>query len=917
MLLGRDHEVGAVVSLVAGVRKGNSGALVLRGEPGIGKTELLDHAVGAADGMQLTRVVGVQSETELGFGALHQLLRPFLERMRALPPPQRHALGIAFGLEAGTAPDRFLVGLAALSLIADAAVRAPVLCVVDDAQWLDRASAEALGFVARRVLADRIGMLFAVRSSDEPPGLAGLPLLEVSGLPASAAAELLASAAPFPVADGVRQRIVAETFGNPLALIELARDLSAEELAGSSPLPDPLPLRGLLERLYQARVKTLPADAQAFLLLAAAEPAGDHGLLWRAAGRLGLPVPLPAAMVNAVDGLVSVAPRIRFRHPLIRNAAYWAGSPDERRRVHEALAAASDPELEPERRAWHLAAAATAPDESVAAALELAATSAGERGDWPNAAALLERASGLTPTSDGRARRTVAAARARIRAGDAEAARVLLLQAGPGIRAPRALGEVRRIEGRIFFAQRNYADACFAHLAAARLLGELDPPSARAAMLDAFAAARVAGKFAPVGARHEDVLRLTQAEPRPERLTLADQLLDGYAVLIESGPEVGPPRLREVINAVLADGAQAGASPHLLPNAWTAAAELFDDSSWRDLTALWIRQAREQGPLALLPLALSQAPLFDVFVGRFARAERGFAEWRSVAAAFSSGTEPEPSLAPEVVLLAWQGNEPAVRATVAELIPMLERTGRGLSLRVAQLGVTVLELGLGNYQAALASAQAAQPGGGLVGAAAWPDLIEAAVHSGEHDVAVDAANELARLARSSGSRWALGLLARSRALVSSDSDAEPLYEAAIDHLEECLVVPQLARAHLVYGEWLRRQRRRRDARAQLRLAYEAFDSLGATAFAERARGELLATGDSVRKRQPELRDALTPQEDAIARLAAEGATNQEIASRLFISNATVAYHLKKVFRKLDVSKRAGLSSALGKRDADS
>jgi DNA-binding CsgD family transcriptional regulator len=308
---------------------------------------------------------------------------------------------------------------------------------------------------------------------------------------------------------------------------------------------------------------------------------------------------------------------------------------------------------------------------------------------------------------------------------------------------------------------------------------------------------------------------------------------------------------------------------------------------------------------------LSQAPLFDVFVGRFGVAERGFAEWRSVAAAFSSGSEPEPVLAAEVVLLGWRGDEHAVRDAAAELIPMLTHSGRGLSLRVAQLGVAVLELGLGNYRAALASAQAAQPGGGLVSASVGPDLIEAAVRSGEHGVALAAVDEFARLARSSGSDWALGLLSRGQALVSGDSEAEPLYEASIDHLERCLLVPQLARTRLVYGEWLRRQRRRRDARTLLRSAYDTFEAIGATAFAERARGELLAAGESVRRQQPELRDALTPQEDAIARLAAEGATNQEIASRLFISNATVAYHLKKVFRKLDVSKRAGLSSALG------
>src|SRR6516165_7295451 len=508
MLVGRTKEVGALEDVLAAVRDGLSGVLVLRGETGIGKTALLDRAAGMAGDMRVARVAGAESEIDLGFAGLHQLLVPFLDGLGRLPAPQRAALQSAFGLAAGAPPDRFLVGLATLTLVNDAAASRPVLCVVDNAQWLDQASAEVLGFVARRLLADRVGMLFAVQDGQEPAAMFdGLPELPVRGLPEVAAQELLAAAAGGPVDSRVSERIVAETAGNPLGLVEFGGELTAGERSGTVPLTGALRFGGRLEQLYLSRVRALPADAQTLLLVLAAEQLGDPAKIWQAASRLGIG---PEADLAAVERLVTGAPSLQFRHPLMRSIVYHGAPAVARWRVHEALAAVSDPVRDPDRRAWYLAQAASGPDEEVARELERSAGRARGRGGWAGSAAFLERSAELTQDAARRARRLVAAAEARLVAGQTSAARALLDRAAPDLPDPVVRARARRLEGDILFAAGESVTATSVLLDAARMIGPHDARLARDTLLDAFAAQLSSGPTAGTA----EVLRVLRSAPR-------------------------------------------------------------------------------------------------------------------------------------------------------------------------------------------------------------------------------------------------------------------------------------------------------------------------------------------------------------------------------------------------------------------
>jgi DNA-binding CsgD family transcriptional regulator len=896
MLLDRLPERAALGQLLDAARAGRSGVLVTRGEPGVGKTALLDWAVESAAGLRVARVAGVESEMELAFAALQQACAPMLDKLAGLPDPQRAALGVAFGLETGAAPDRFLVGLAALSLLSEVAEQQPLVCVVDDAQWLDRASAQALAFVARRLLAEPIALVFATREPGEE--FRGLPELLVGGLREGDARELLGSVIGGPLDERVRERIVAETRGNPLALLELPRGVPG--LPGLPGLP------GRIEDSFRGRLEVLPAATRQLLLVAAAEPTGEPGLVWRAAERLGIGA---GALAPAADaGLLVIGERVMFRHPLVRSAVYGAASPADRRAAHQALADATDPRADPDRRAWHRAQASPGPDEEVAAELERSAGRAQARGGGAAAAALLERSAALTLDPARRARRALAAAQAEYRAGAFDAALRLLAtaEAGPPDEFRRARADLLR--GLIAFASSRGSDAPPLLLKAARQFEPLDPRLARETYLDALAAAIFAGRLALGGGVREVAEAARTAPPPPGPTRGPDLLLDGLALLICEGYSAGAPVLRQAVSAFRGTDVSREEELRWLWLACHAAGLVWDHASWDVLSDRQVRLARDAGALIALPIAFNTRAGLHLFAGEFTEAASMVAQAESVTEVTGSSIAPYGALA----LAVFRGRE----AQAAHLLQIATddagRRGEGLGLSSVQWAAAVLGNSLGRYGQALAAAQQVSEDSPAVRFANWAlvELIEAAVRSAVPERAAGAVQRLSGIARACGTDWALGAEARSRALVSDGAAAESLYREAIDRFGRTRLRVDLARAHLVYGEWLRRERRRRDARDQLGRAYEIFDSVGAAAFAERARIELRATGGQARKRAVETPGTLTAQEALIARLAGEGASNPEIAAQLFISPATVAYHLRKVFTKLSISSRNQLAPAL-------
>jgi DNA-binding CsgD family transcriptional regulator len=902
-LLGRAVETGALEGVLAAVRDGLSGVLVLRGEAGVGKTALLDWAAGQADEMQVARVAGAEAEMDMGFAGLHQLLVPFLGGFEGLPAPQRQALGSAFGLVDGPPPDRFLVGMAALTVLTDAAAVRPVLCLIDDAQWLNQVSIEVLGFVARRLYADRVGMVFAAREGEgRAVVLAGLPELTVGGLVEEAAQELLATSAGGQVDRQVSGRIVADTAGNPLALVELAAELTAAELSGAEPLDWPLRFEGRLDELYRSRVRALPGGTQTLLLLAAADPTGEPALIWNAAGNLGIDP--ETGQAAGVERLVSWEPRVRFRHPLIRSAVYYAAPAAARRGAHQALAAVTDPGVDPDRRAWHLAEAASGPDEQVAAELERSANRARGRGGWGSGAAFLERAAALTPDEDHQARRMLAAAENRLAAGEAPAARALLSLAAPRLVDGLARARARRLEGQSLYAAGQMPEATSVLLDAARMLQPLDTRLARDTLLDAFVAAQFSG-----GAWMAEFLQAVRSVPKvaDSQASLADLLLDGFAAVGERRYADGAALLRRAI-APLAAGQSIpdDALPHLMA-VGQAAGLLYDDSARYQMEKRWVAELRGRGAIAALLTALGIQLSVQVQEGRFASAEATLAEGRALSEATGYRAILGAYTWQELWALARQGREADTRQLAARMLREYAGAGKRYEVLRVHGALATLELGLGDYTAAVHHALEALPRENILGFAAFADVVEAGTRCGERDTATAALEAFTPWALASGTDLALGLLARSRALHAGDDHAEAEYRLAIDHLQRCRLVPELARAHQVFGEWLRRQRRRRDARDQLRRAFEMFDEMGMTAFAGRARAELRATGERARPRSLGTPEVLTAQEAQVARLVAERLSNREIASQLFISARTVEYHLHKVFRKLGVTSRVQLA----------
>ncbi|GAB3882083.1 LuxR family transcriptional regulator [Terrabacter terrigena] len=887
-----------------GATDGENGVvLVVHGEPGVGKTALLDYAAVAGQGFRVARTSGVEGEMELPFAALQQLCSPVLDLRERLPRPQRDALNVAFGLNAGAAPSPFLVGLATLGLLSEAAKDTPLVVIVDDAQWLDAGSQRALAFVAHRLFAERIALLFGTRQPSG--GLTRLPELHVEPLGRRDANALLVSVLPAPLDDSVLDRVVAETRGNPLALLELPRGLTPTQLAGGFGLPANVPLSASIEVSFTRRLSSLPRDDRRLLLVAAADPVGDPELVRRAARYLGVPDTTVGVLES--QGLLVFAPRVVFRHPLVRSAVYRAAGLHERRDVHQALAAATDPDLDPDRRAWHRAQGTATPDEEIATELERSAARAQARGGLAAAAAFLERAATLTPEPSRRATRALTAAETKVQAGALEDASQLLASAeATGSLNEFELARANLSRAQIAFVATHGSDAPALLLEAAGRLSTLDPSLARQTYLDALSAALFAGRLAQPGARALEVAQAARTAPAPTLKGRGpDLLLDALTTLLSGSYTEAAPRLRRAVNAFGTDKF-AAEQIRWMWLATIASVQLWDDAEWETLSERHIRIARTTGALGDLPLALTQRIYLHLLSGELEAAASLVAEIQRVTDTTGSDLAPYGA----VGLAAFRGDQ-------AEASYLIERTrvevrsrGEGIGLSVLDWATATLNNGLGRYEEALEAAQRVAPRD--LNPSMWimAELIEAAVRAGTPEAAGAAQSRLASIAEATGTDWAAGIASRSAALIAEGPSAEALYAAAVNRLGRTRIAVDLARARLLYGEWLRRERRRMDARAELRAAYELFSDFGMEAFAERARIELLATGEHARSRTVDISEQLTPREAQIAHLAAKGSTNREIASQLFISPNTVEYHLRKVFRKLEVKSRTQLGSRI-------
>nr|WP_238351588.1 LuxR family transcriptional regulator [Kribbella shirazensis] len=904
-LLGREHERAVLDRLVVEVRGGASRVLVVRGEAGVGKTALLDYATESATELRVLRAIGVESEMELAFAALHQLCLPLLDRMDGIPEPQRRALATVFGLSPGPAPDRFMVGLAVLSLLSDLTGKEPALVVVDDAQWLDTATAQTLGFVARRLGADAVGLLFGAREVGIE--LHGLPELEVDGLPDEEARALLGSAVEFLLDEPIRDRLVAETGGNPLALLELPRGLTATQLADGFGLHGGRGLSGRIEQSFLRQAEALPAPTRQLLLVAAAEPVGDPVLVRRAADRLGID-----AAFAEIDGLLSLGERVAFRHPLVRSALYGSASAAERRAVHLALAEATDSVSDPDRRAWHLAAAATGPDEEVAVELERSADRAQARGGFAAAAAFLQRAVALTRDPARRTGRALAGAHASVQAGAFRTAWALLATAEAGQLDDLGRARVDLLRAEAAFAQHRGRDAPALLLRAAQALESLDVRLGRDTYLDAWSAALFAGRLAgAVGLREVSVAATTAPRPQPSNgQRSSDILLDGLALVFAEGRDRAVPLLKQ---AATAFGGPDVTTEEVLRWGWLATAAAATAWDFESCVAAATRQvvtARSAGALAVLAVGVNVLGQVVALAGDFAEADSLRAEADAVREATGAHVLPYGAL----VLSALRGRVDEAFPLIDDTIARATAEGQGTAAQYARWSKSVVLNALGRHDEALPWASLAAEDTPELFVSSWAlsEQVEAAARSGRGPEAAAALKRLQDNTTETDEPWGRGLEARARALVEQEAGAERAYGEAIELLSGTRLHPDLARTHLLYGEWLRRQSRRVDAREQLRTAYELFTSIGMEGFADRARRELQATGESVRRRTAGLSagERLTPQERQIALLVRDGLSNPEVGMRLFLSPRTVEWHLRKIFDKLSITSRRQLRDAL-------
>ncbi|MGY4652244.1 AAA family ATPase [Mycobacterium sp. URHB0021] len=904
-LRGRQAECDELKHLLAAVRRGESRVLVVHGEAGFGKTALLDYVAEQAKACQVARASGVESEMELAYAALHQLCGPMLDRLDRLPAPQREALSTAFGLSTGPAPDRLLVGLAVLSMLADVAETRPLVCLVDDLQWLDQASVQVISFVARRLVAESVALIVASRLPH--PEMRTLPEMPIGGLRESDARALLDAVLSVPLDERVRDQIVVETGGNPLALLELPRRLSVQELAGGFGLPGTMALSTAMETSFQRGVDAVPEQTRRLLLLAAAEPLGDPRLLWPAAARLGIGADAAAPAVEA--GLAEFGVRVRFRHPLVRSAVYRSASLHDRQVAHGALAEVTDSRHDPDRRAWHLAHAAAGPDDDVADELERSSGRARARGGLAAAAAFHQRAATLTLDPALRSERALAAASAQVEAGAFDAALDLLAMAegGPLNDFQRARADL--VRARLAHVTGRGSDAPPLLLKAAERLQPIDAGLSRTTYVEAFSAAMFAGVLAAGGGVRE-VAHAAETSPTPAAPRLPDLLLDGLCAHYNSGYTAGLPILRRAVDTARSETT----SEQQLRWMWLtgiAALHVWDDESWDVLTARHVEFAREAGALTELPLALSSRAVMMLFSGDLTAVEAMNQEAQTVKDATGDSLTPYGAL----TLAAFRGRRSEAAVLIAETNRDVLRRGEGVGLTVARWAEAVLDNGIGDYRAAMGAAvRATEPEPFDLGVSPWAavELVEAAARCGELDIAARALAGLTEMTSASGTDWALGIQARSQALLTEGADAETLYAEAIERLGRTRIRTELARSHLLSGEWLRRERRHTEARAQLRIAHGMLDAMGMEAFAERAHRELQAAGGTTRQRVAGSSGRqLTSQEDQVAQLARDGLTNPEIGARLYISARTVQYHLRKVFAKLGISSRSQLDRVLG------
>jgi DNA-binding CsgD family transcriptional regulator len=900
--LGRDAERDTLDRLMTQVRAGQSGVLVIRGEPGIGKTALLQYCKERAAGCRLIELAGVESEMGFPFAVLHQFCEPIWSSISALPEPQQRALNVALGSATGRPPDRFVVGVAVLGLLGRVPADEPLVCLIDDAQWLDPASAQVLGFVGRRLLAEAVGLIFAVREEADTGMFPALPELRLGGLGDQDARKLLSASVPGQLDEQVRDRLVRETGGNPLALLELPARMSPAELAGGFAVPSTSTLAGYLHDRYVERVRDLPKETQELLVLAAADPTGDAAMLWRAAQALGLD--REAVVPASEERLLDIGATARFRHPLVRSAAYAAATDEVRRSAHLALAAATDAEAYPDRRAWHRAAAVVEPNEEVATELEQTAVRAQARAGLAAAAAFLERAFAITAEPERRVDRALTAALARLQAGGIGSARDLLAQAQAASVSDFQQARIERLRAQIEWAGNPGRHAPMLLLRAAARLEPLDVRLARDTYLEAWIAALVAGDLADPGGQLVDVSRAALSLGYPaEGPRACDVLLEALAMLIVEGRAAAESKLRSAVDAFLGDAVPTGEWMQWCSLAGSAACALWDASSWIALTTRHVALTRAQGALGPLAIALSAHASLVSWFGDLEAGAATVAEANAVREATGARVNSSGAL-----LVAAYGGRPTeafafIEATAAEA----RARGEGMGVRYTSYAAAILQNALGQHRDASASAAAAARAVHDPNITPWAlvELTEAAVKSGDRDQAEDGLRRLSGSMLAS-SDWAMGLQARSRALLAHGDEAEHWYGVAIKRLSKASLRPETARAHLLFGEWLHREHRPIDARRHLRQAHDMFTEMRAPAFSDRARRQLLAAGGKVSTNSEDTTARLTAQEHHIARLARDGHTNTEIGAELFLSARTVEWHLRKVFTKLGVTSRRGL-----------
>jgi DNA-binding CsgD family transcriptional regulator len=904
VLYGREADCATVEGLVAGAGSSRSGALVVRGDPGLGKSALLGHATEQATGMRVLRAVGIEAESELAFAALHQLVRPILDLLTRIPEPQASALAGALGLSRVSVQDRFLIGVGILTLLAEAAEDVPLVCVVDDAQWLDRPSADALTFAARRLEAEAVVLLFAARDGElrrfEAPGLAELRLTR---LDADAAGALLAEHAPAALSAEVQDRLVENAGGNPLALIELAGLLSDEQLAGRAPLPEPLPQSAEIERVYLDRARALPAPAQVLLLLVAADDTGSLATLLDAAGTLGVQPdalePAEAAgLVHAFDG------NVEFRHPLVRSTLYRDATFAQRQGAHRALADVFGGDQDADRRAWHRAAASPGQDDDVADELEQTARRARRRSGFSAAARALERAAKLSSDDEARGRRLVAAANDAWLAGGPEQALALLDRADGLVGDLPVRADVSHLRGTIGLRCGVPADAATILAGGAAEVSPVAPAKAIEMLIEAAQAASYAGDAAQIVEFGRRASALLEDDDPDERFTV--DVIVGIGSLLAGDAASGVPLLREAL--ALAAGFQ---DPRRLVHAGACAGYLGDEATEHELYGRAAARAREMGAVAMVPYVLEFLARAEAVDGRYAAAAAHASEGLGLAHETGQQNSVCHLHASLALIAALQGREDECRSHAADALELATARGLGYQAALADWALARLDLSLGQPEAALvrlAELAAAGPGEGhpFVKLVSTPELVEAAVHANVTATAQAALVEFERFARETAPPWTLALVARCRGLLSAGSAAERHFKEALRLHGESARPFDRARTELIFGAFLRRDGRRQEARLHLRAALDAFERLDAAGWAERARAEVRASGETARERDPSTADRLTPQERQIVRFVAEGSTNKQVAAQLFLSPRTVDHHLRNVFLKLGISSRAEL-----------